>query len=99
MPVNDEMPGRETGLTEPVPAGIPANLLDPPAYCGPALLFTGDAVATTRDTGRNEWEPCTFLGYVTSHPVKNWETGMYIVMIGDIRFEFRPTQTLAVWMA
>ena len=68
-----------------------------PTFGGPALLMPGDAIATTRDIGPNQWEAATFLGYVTARPTKNQNTGDYAVFVDSGLFPIRDTQTLAIW--
>ena len=69
-----------------------------PMFCGPVLLDVGDAVSTTRDIGPCKWEPATFCGYVLSRPRKV-DNGYYRVELDTGTFDFRNTQTLAIWGA
>ena len=79
-------------MTEPTFGG---GIMAEPTFGGPALLMPGDAIATTRDVGPNQWEPATFIGYVTARPVKH--RNIYAVYVDSGLFPIRATQTLAIW--
>jgi hypothetical protein len=67
-----------------------------PAFGTALLLRPCDGVATTRDIAPNTWEPATFIGYVTGKAV-SLHNGKAMVMIDNEPWEFRNTQTLAIW--
>ena len=65
-------------------------------YAGAVLLRIGDGVSTTRLLNPGDWEPGTFVGYVTTPPVK-LAGGRYLVTLDTGEWIFRDTQTLAIW--